>query len=665
MKRRKVRYPRKSRQEPAPQQVPIETPSPDPEPELIRPEEELAPGVRTLLYLYALFLLSLIVVHVLFSNRITVGDENGLYNAIYMYQHYGKVTYPMQLQYSAMTIHPPTHYFMVGVLAKLGFQIFHAAGIPLAVLALLSFFAILTSCFPVLEKFAVLTGFTLAALVYVPLFPIRPEMHIAFAWFCGMAFLEAARSRGWERKRLAVGGFFIAWGSSLHYWALASALVLPAYFIYMLVRPNGSRPWRKVPFLAGGALCFYIPWAVYFVIPDFSAIMQSLKNVNATGGGILAAVRNQREQLLAWAPTAWPIGLPTIGKAVFWPVSGLHLPPLVCAAAVLSFRKSLRGLVLPGAILPLFVFVGVSRKAGLFYIAPEMILYSIAVSLVFFQALDRIWRSIRLRSALACFLVACISAGAVLAYSAPFARMGVTWELTNWDVARAANRLLLGENALAALNQCYAWYTGGADRIYWIVTPGINWPWLDSLNRQKNFDSLILINDSFANRKATIPFPEFYLDRHLELRGFYFSGRRDEPYRDSLLNTLQLTARRGVPREGFAYDRAHGILNRYFEDPAGPWVFVTMKASIASPTDQPRNTVYLQVFDMETQGRQPALYAFVTTRENWTREKIRLSAFGAIRDEVSMRMETMPVVDLLRGLPDTSITFADSSALGL
>src|SRR5437868_5624399 len=79
---------------------------------------------------YALLLLSLIVTHVMFTNRTTWGDEDGLYNAIYMYQHYGKVTYPMQLQFGFMTVHPPLHYFVVGLLSKLGLQVFHAAGIP-------------------------------------------------------------------------------------------------------------------------------------------------------------------------------------------------------------------------------------------------------------------------------------------------------------------------------------------------------------------------------------------------------------------------------------------------------------------------------------------------------------------------------------------------------
>jgi hypothetical protein len=614
--------------------------------------------------LYTIFLLALISVNVMFTKRYTLADENGLYNAIYMYRHYGKVTYPMQLEYTRMTIHPPTHYLIVAVLTKLGLQVFHAAGLPLVIIALLAFWAVLTSRFSLLEQFSVTTGFTLAALVYMPLFPLRPDMHVAFAWFCGMVFLEAARSWKWENKRLFVGSFFIAYGSGLHYWALASGLVLPAYFLYILVRPAGSRPWHKLAVMAGGALCFYLPWATFFVIPDYAAILQSLRSVNATGGGIAAAIRGQWEQLHL-VDTHWPLELPFIGRAVFGPVNWLHIPPILCAMSVLFFRPSLRGLALPGAILPLFVFLAVSHKSWLFYFGPELILYSIAVSLVLLLALDWAWRSRGNGNTLLFVTVITLFSGAVLARSAPFAKMGVTWKLVDWDVSRAANRKILGANALVALNQCYAWYTGGADRLYWIVTPGIGWDWLERVNRPRHFDSLILINDSFANRRSTIPFPEFYLDRHLNLRGFYFSGRHEDRYYDTVLTVLHLTAGQGIPKEGFGYDRERGILNHYVEDPVGPWEFVTMKAFIGSPDELPGGAIYIQRFDMEPPVRnEPGLYAFVTRRENWLAERAQFSRLATIRDEVSMRMDLMPASEFLHSPPGPLISFADSSAVG-
>src|SRR5262245_12651325 len=89
---------------------------------LAEPERSGEAGRKAiiLLALYSSVLLILIVLQVMFTNRTIWGDEDGLYNAIYMYEHYGKVTYPMQQQPFYVTIHPPAHYFVVGVLVRLG-----------------------------------------------------------------------------------------------------------------------------------------------------------------------------------------------------------------------------------------------------------------------------------------------------------------------------------------------------------------------------------------------------------------------------------------------------------------------------------------------------------------------------------------------------------------
>src|SRR6202022_1504770 len=128
-----------------------------------------------------------------------------------MYLHYGRVTYPMQLQFDYMTVHPPTHYFIVGLIAKSGLDVFIAAAVPLVLIALVAFGAILTSGFSDLAKFSTLTGFSLAVLVFIPTLTIRPDMEATFSWFCGLVLLEAARSLKWENKRLLLGSFFVAY----------------------------------------------------------------------------------------------------------------------------------------------------------------------------------------------------------------------------------------------------------------------------------------------------------------------------------------------------------------------------------------------------------------------------------------------------------------------
>jgi hypothetical protein len=629
------------------------------------PDPITEPSVRFLLYAYSLVLFSIIVVHVAFTNRTTWGDEDGLYNPIYMYQHYGKVTYPMQLQFEYMTIHPPTHYFIVGLLTKVGLQVFHAAAVPLVLLALLAFGAVLTSRFMLPAKFSLLTGFTLATLVYTPLVTIRPDMHVAFAWFSGMVFLEASRSLGWESRRLFLGCFFIAYASGIHYWAGAAVLVLPAYFIYILVRPAGASRWAKLAVMVCGALLFYIPYAIFFVIPQFQPIMQMLRGANATGGGVRASMSSQWEQLTGWTNTAWPLEFPALGKWIFFPVSGLRIPPIALAVPVLLATKSLRGLALPGAILPLFVFTMVSRKGGLFYIAPELTLYAVAVSLVFYFIVNLAYKIIRLRGTRVPCATAMILAVLVLARSAPAAKYGMAWKIVDWDVARAANIRLLGKNALVAINQCYDWYTCGGRRLYWIVTH-IGWEFMERVNRDRQFDSVAVLSDWFANGRETIPFPEFYMNGNLNLRGFYFPGRYKTPPKgafDQILPLLHLTARKDIRQEGFGYDRERGKLNYYVAAPNGPWVFVTFKAFLNYPDEWPTRAVYLVRFDMQRPlGKEPGLFAMVTTRAQWLQDRGRYAALGTIRDEISMNMTEIPVERLLRDRDNERIDFETNQA---
>ncbi len=612
-------------------------------------------ALKLLLYAYASFLFLLIVVDVTFTDRPTIGDECGLYNASYMYEHYGKVTYPMQLQFDSMTVHPPLHYFIIGLLMKCGFQVFYAAALPLVVLAFIAFAAAVTSRLSIKSVFALLTGFTLATLAYTSLVTIRPDMHVAFAWFCGLVLLESARLLNWDAKRLFAGSFFIAYASGLHYWAAAAALVLPAYALYIFIRPAGVRSWSKLIPIASGALLFYIPYAVFFLIPDFHGILIELKAANATGGGIAAAIRSHFLQLTAMAGAVWP---PILAKLLYFPVKSLKIPPLACALPVLLCSKSLRGLALPAAILPAFVLLVVSRKAGLFYISPELILYCVAISLVFFHALDFGWRRLRLGFPAVPYVLASALFALVLVRSAPPAKWGVTLKLVDWDVARAANQKMLGDNALAAINQCYAWYTCGAGKLYWIITH-INSDYLERVDRAHHFDSVVILNDWFANQHKGIPFPEFYLSGTLNLRGFYFPARyRPELQFPGATAVLHMSLQKQTSIQGFGYDRDKRILNYYMEDPSGSWIFVAFKAHLSSPTDYPEDAVYFEQFLMEQPvGNEPALVALVTARENWLRDRARYAKLGTIRDEVPLRMREMNAAAVVASLKDQPIKF--------
>src|SRR5207245_849005 len=123
-------------------------------------------------------------------------------------------------------------------------------------------------------------------------------------------------------------------------------------------------------------------------------------------------------------------------------------PPVVWAIPVLLVSRSLRGMAIEGAILPLFVLLLVPRKGGLFYMAPELTLYSVALSFLFFSGVEGIARLARraawLRTPFIPYAVATCVAGFLLLRSAPAATLGLTRELRDWDVARAANQAMIG-----------------------------------------------------------------------------------------------------------------------------------------------------------------------------------------------------------------------------
>jgi hypothetical protein len=610
-----------------------------------RPRRAITP-LDGVLYAYAVVLFTLLLIHLTFTHRTTHGDEDGLYNAIYMFQQTAKVTYPMQHQFEWMTVHPPTHYFILGVLANTGLNIFHAAAVPHVLIALITIVATVTSGFKYAAKYAVLTGFTLATLVYTPPYTVRPDAHLTLAWFCGLVLLESARLNLWDSKRLFFGSFFVAYASGLHYWGGVAGLMLPVYVLGILIHSRGTSPLRATGWMVAGSLLFYVPFAVFFVIPDFTHIVDMLRSANfgrGSGGGIREAVRMQWVQLNAYIDPNWPVGAPVIGALAVAPFKALGLPPLVLAVPVLLLNRSLRGMAIAGAIVPLYVLTMVARKGGLFYIAPELILYTTASCLVLFSAIEFGCRYHATRSRIFAHAAAAILASLILMGAAPATRhYGLSARLIDWDVARAANQLIVGRDARIAINNVWTWYTSGAARIYWIVTE-ISAEDLLRIDGKWKLDSIALINDWFGN--VPIPFPDFYLDGTLELQGFYFPGRW-RAHSDPVLPMLHLTLRRNGVRRGYGYDRTRGVVNEYIEDPQGNWVFVTM-AAVYSRDHRPEDPIYFVPFQMREGADAQSLFAFVTTREQWQRERSRLAAIGTIRDEVPMTMRELTDDELL------------------
>src|SRR5258705_5016211 len=121
-----------------------------------------------------------------------------------------------------------------------------------------------------------------------------------------------------------------------------------------MLEANRARAARRLAILAAGALSFYIPFAVFFAVPDFEPIRTMLNAANATGGGLQASISSQFLQLSGWVRRNWPFEFPLLGRMAFFPFDHFRIPPLALAVPILALSRSLRGLAFPGAILPLF-----------------------------------------------------------------------------------------------------------------------------------------------------------------------------------------------------------------------------------------------------------------------------------------------------------------------
>src|SRR5215813_6902933 len=195
----------------------------------------LATSEYLLLIAYACVLEGIVVAFSLFSVRDNEPDDLTLYNPVYMWSHTGNITFPMYLQYDYMTVHPPLHYIILGTLSSLHLPPEQTGALPLIILGVIIYCSSILGPFSWSSKLSIMTGFSLAAIVYSYSVTIRPELHILFAWFAAITMLESARLRYWNSKLIFVGSLLLAYASGLHYWALASALVFPVYAVWILV----------------------------------------------------------------------------------------------------------------------------------------------------------------------------------------------------------------------------------------------------------------------------------------------------------------------------------------------------------------------------------------------------------------------------------------------
>ena len=93
-----------------------------------------------------------------------------------------------------MIVHPPVHYFLIGLLMRLGFTLYYAQATPTLLMALLCIWLILRGPFSAPVEIGLLYGLWVSMAVFgrfhIELFGMRPEGQLGVAWLASLILLE-------------------------------------------------------------------------------------------------------------------------------------------------------------------------------------------------------------------------------------------------------------------------------------------------------------------------------------------------------------------------------------------------------------------------------------------------------------------------------------------
>jgi hypothetical protein len=590
-------------------------------------------------------------------------DDLGLFNPVYMYLETGKMSYPAYGFPEAMVVHPPTHYLVLALLIKAGIPITYVGSVPPFLLLVLTVILLgrsrLSDWIKIGFMFGFLYGAVSLAWAFGPAtFGIRPDSHLAFAWFAGLVALETGRIDGWNCFRLGLGAFLLSYASGLHYpasLAWTGVLVYASWALYELGW-RSSRP-PLVSLTVGGCL-FGIPYLALFVLPHLEAITNFISSVEATGG-----LRSSwREHVEIYRVLSLQLSDDAFQTAFFWPLSRGVPVALICTPLLLLLRQtralSAASLGFTGPLL-----LGVQRKLGGYYFYPELMLYASAQATFLAIGLGWLIRTGRpQRERLAVILAV---TGLVGLLGMTMLRAGILdirlGRVDEMQIARAAGRRILGPNAMVGARLTRFYTNGGS--IHYRIEPEVLWnrtPPVDLKGFFREFDAIA--EDSFSseltNNQAGESLSSWYANGTLQLRGFYFSTFSTHVsylllHPDSIVEVrgYALLPTRQVAQ--FAYDRS------------GQYVFVaavcpTGRFSSAGSALLGHNTHLLP--HRGKQGRGDELHAFVTTRDGMDRFR-RALVDCRLRDELPLKTEYISVEQLLASLEgDRVIQFPQSLA---
>src|SRR5262249_1737310 len=146
----------------------------------------------------------------------------------------------------SMVVHPPVHYLELALLMRAGMSVAYAEVVSTILLSALSLWLICTSRLQIPVKLGLIFGLYSGMTFFIPTYPyfslhgMRPDSHVAMAWFAGLVALESGRLAAWDTRRLMLGTALLTYASELHYFAVVAFTGVLVYVLWMLLRLRRS-----------------------------------------------------------------------------------------------------------------------------------------------------------------------------------------------------------------------------------------------------------------------------------------------------------------------------------------------------------------------------------------------------------------------------------------
>jgi hypothetical protein len=530
---------------------------------------------------FATLLTSAAAVYQCFSERVVYFDEVGLHNPVYMYLHYGKMTFPAHEHFDAMFVHPPMHYWMVATLMRTGLSVYHAAGLVSVLFFLIFALVVATSRFPFAIQLSFLFGGFLGSFVWNEALVLRPDVVLTVAWLGGLAALETGRLDNWNPRRLALGGALCATATAVHYPAVAACIAVPIYGIWIWRTLDARTARIRLAWMFGGAALVGIPDLVLFLIPHLGAVLQFSLSVQDAAEG--SAFHRHLEAYAYWRHW-FPAIMQTrpVSALLSEPLFQWSVPAAFAAPALLAIFPATRGVAVASLPHLFFLLFGAKHKqigySG--YFAAEISLYMIASTSLVLQGV--MWAIARIPGRWTTTVGGILVTGGLTfaaLYDVPAlagTRVIPTRGIYDLEAGRAAGRQMLGRDAVVGTSSAGAWYTSGATSLYF-VTPDILYPPdIECVNLKQYFsafDALVVDpHQTWATyNRQLMNITSAYLDRILQLRGFFFADRRG--HSESGVSYMAYSVESKQPLVGYGV-RGQEV-SRFQQDPEGDQVYLS------------------------------------------------------------------------------------------